>query len=162
MPRLTAAGAPAAHEPARLVTQAVGTLGGALLLAAILFPWSGHGAGSSISARRLADLALSGTVEAWVTPWLGALIYLVPLAGALLLIGTGLGGRTGVGLGAAAVALAGTVTVAAVARLPRRSATDLGAGAKLAVLGLLAAALSVGAHAWTSTHLRPPDADPTT
>lgn len=126
---------------ASLVT---GGLGGCLLLAATFLPWARHGAGSSIAARRLGDLILSGTVEAWVPRWLGVAVYVVPVAGALVLIGSGLGGRAGAAVAAAGLGPAVVVTALTVAALPRRHPFDLGTGAVLAGVGLcLGAAAAV-------------------
>jgi len=125
-----------------MVALLAGLIGGALLLGSVLLPWSGSGAGSSISARELGDLALSGTVHAWVSPWLGAAVYVVPAAGALLLIGTGLGGRLGLLVAVAALAGAGLVTVVAVWQVAAKAQLGLGSGAMLALIGLGAGALA--------------------
>ncbi len=72
----------------------------------------------------------------------GAAVYVVPVAGALLLIGCGLGGRGGALVAAAGLVPAGVVTGLTVAALPRRHALDLGTGAVLAAVGLCLGAAS--------------------
>lgn len=139
----------------RAVQVAAGVAGGALLLAATFLPWAPRGTGSSIAANRLADLLLSGTVDAWAPAWLGFCIYLVPVAGALLFIGCGLGGRAGVVTALAGLVPAAAVTVATVAALPQRDPLDIGTGAALALVGLALGAVSTTAAATDpARHLR--------
>jgi len=126
----------------RMAQLLTGTLGGGLLLVATFLPWARHGTGSGVAARRMGDLLLSGTVEAWAPRWLGAAVYLVPVAGALVLIGCGLGGRSGASTAAAGLVPATVVTVALVAALPQRHPLDLGTGAWVAGVGLCLGAAS--------------------
>lgn len=135
--------APLRH--AHAVSLAAGSAGGVLLLASTFLPWSDRGAGSAIALRRVADLVLSGTVDALVPRWAGLAIYCIPLGGALLLVGTGLGGRIGplVALAGVVVALVGTaVAVTALGRLPR---TGVGGGTVAAAAGAMLGTLGVGA-----------------
>ena len=122
-----------------------GSLGGLLLLGSTFLPWSTRGAGSAIALRRIADMVLAGTVDALVPRWAGLAVYLIPLGGALLLVGTGLGGRVGlvVGVVALLLALAGTsLAVLALDRLPR---TGVGGGTVAACCGAMLGTLGVGA-----------------
>lgn len=124
-----------------------GVVGAVLLGWSVLLPWAARGSGSSIAARRLGDLVLSGTVDAWVPPWLGVLVYLVPAGGALLLVGCGLGGRIGLLASALGLLCAGSVIVGALGAIPARNLLDVGTGARLAYGGLLAGAVSTAATA---------------
>lgn len=133
----------------------MGTAAGILLLSAVFFPWAGSGAGSSIAARRIGDLLLSGAVEAWAPRWLGLCVYLVPAAGALLLIGIGLGGRPGLIVAAAGLLPALLVTGATIAALPREGLLDLGSGAAMALIGVVLGAVSVGWAAVRTADQRP-------
>jgi hypothetical protein len=69
--------------------------GGVAIAASPLFPWAHHGVGSAISARGLADLALSGYSAPFVPLWAGLLVYLAPVGGATIIIGEGIGRRIG-------------------------------------------------------------------
>ncbi|MEJ7584107.1 MAG: hypothetical protein WKF43_08460 [Acidimicrobiales bacterium] len=140
-PRIPSQGPPDRRRTAELL---IGTVSGALLLVAVFLPWAGSGAGSSIAARRVGDLLLSGTVEAWAPRWLGFCVYLVPVAGALVLIGTGLGGRLGCLVAGAGLGPALLVTGATIAALPRRGLVDFGTGAAVALVGVVLGAVAVG------------------
>lgn len=133
---------------------ACGGLGGGLLLASTFLPWSGRGAGSAIALRRVADLVLSGTVDAFVPRWAGLTVYLIPLGGALVLIGTGLGGRVGVGTGAAGLVLAGAGTALALLALDRLPRAGVGGGTVAACAGAMLGSLGIGAG-WHA-HRTPP------
>lgn len=135
----------ARHPRAQVASLTAGSAGGVLLLASTLLPWSDRGAGSTIALRRVADLVLSGTVDALVPRWAGLTVYLIPFGGALVLIGTGLGGRLGVGVSAVGLvlALAGTaVAVTALDRLPR---SGVGGGTVAACAGAMLGTLGLGA-----------------
>lgn len=132
-------------RPVALVT---GSLGGLLLLAAALLPWSTRGAGSTIALRRIGDLVLAGTVDAWVPRWAGLAVYLVPLGGALVLVGTGLGRRAGGALAAGGVVLAVVGTAVCLSALDRLSATGVGGGTVAAVSGAMLGTVGVGTT-WT-------------
>jgi hypothetical protein len=127
------------------VSLAAGSAGGLLLVAATFLPWSDRGAGSAIALRRIADLVLSGAVDAFVPRWAGLVIYLIPLGGALVLIGAGLGARLGVGLGAAGVGLAVTGTALALIALDRLPRSGVGGGTVAACAGAMLGTLGVGA-----------------
>lgn len=119
----------------RSLSPAAGAAGGALLLVATFLPWSRGGAGSAIALRRVGDLILSGTVSAWAPRWTGLVVYAIPLGGALLLLGAGLGERTGRlvgGLGVLAAAVGGLVVLGALDRLDR---TGVGPGTVAAAVG---------------------------
>lgn len=141
---------------AQSASLASGSLGGALLLASTFLPWSDRGAGSAIALRRVADLVLSGTVDAFVPRWAGLTVYVIPLGGALVLVGTGLGGRLGVGTGAAGVVLAAAGTALAVTALDRLPRTGVGGGTVAACAGAMLGLLGVGAG-WHA-HRNPPSA----
>lgn len=115
-----------------------------LLLVATLLPWAREGTGSTIAAREVGDLLLSGTVATWAPTWLGFCVYLVPVAGALLLIGCGLGGRLGRTVAAGSLLLALVVTVTTTAALPHPGGLNLGTGAVVALLGVGLGAVSIG------------------
>ena len=59
--------------------------GGVAIAASPLFPWAHHGVGSAISARGLADLALSGYSAPFVPLWAGRRIGRVISVSGLLL-----------------------------------------------------------------------------
>lgn len=134
-------------RPARAhaVSLAAGSAGGLLLLAATFLPWSDRGAGSAIALRRIADLVLAGTVDAFVPRWAGVAVYLIPLGGALVLIGTGLGDRLGVGVGATGVVLSAAGTTVAVVALDRLPRSGVGGGTVAACAGAMLGTLGVGA-----------------
>lgn len=132
----------------RAVALALGAVGGALLLTATFAPWSGRGAGSSIALRRIADLVLSGTVDAWVPRSMGLLVYAIPLGGALVLVGTGLGGRAGAVTAGVGVVLALSGTVVAVAALDRLERSGMGPGLYLAGAGAATGIAAVATQAW--------------
>ncbi len=130
---------------AEAASLAVGSLGGVLLLASTFLPWSDRGAGSAIALRRIADLVLAGTVDAFVPRWAGLAVYLIPLGGALVLIGTGLGGRLGIGIGVAGIVLAVAGTALALVALDRLPRTGVGGGTVAACAGAMLGSLGVGA-----------------
>ncbi|HEX7132469.1 MAG TPA: hypothetical protein VF228_07835 [Iamia sp.] len=130
---------------AQTVSLAAGSAGGLLLLASTFLPWSDQGAGSAIALRRVADLVLAGTVDALVPRWAGLVVYLIPLGGALVLMGTGLGGRLGLGVGAAGIVIAVVGTAVAVTTLDRLPRTGVGGGTVAACLGAMLGTLGVGA-----------------
>jgi len=132
-----------------------GSAGGLLLLAATFLPWSDRGAGSAIALRRIADLVLSGTVDAVVPRWAGLTVYLIPFGGALVLIGAGLGARLGVGLGATGVVFAVAGTALALTALDRLPRTGVGGGTVAACAGAMLGTLGVGAG-WYAHRNRPP------
>jgi len=136
-------------QGALVTARAAGTLGGALLLGASLLPWSGRGAGSSIALVRIADLVLSGVVDAWVPRWAGLVVYAIPLGGALLLLGTGLGQRAGALVGAAGVGLGVVGAALAGVALGRLDRAGLGPGALAAAAGLALGVMAVVASART-------------
>lgn len=128
---------------AHVAHQALAAVGGALLLGATFAPWSGRGAGSAIALVRIADLVLSGAVDAWVPRATGLVVYAIPLGGALLLLGAGLGRRAGTLVAAAGVVLALAGTVLALTALDRLDRTGLGPGAVVALAGIGVGGLSV-------------------
>jgi hypothetical protein len=155
---------PPLARPRRLPTAhtaslGAGSAGGLLLLAATFLPWSDQGAGSAISLRRIADLVLSGTVDAFVPRWAGLGIYLIPFGGALVLIGTGLGDRIGLAIGVAGIVLAVTGTALALTALDRLPRSGVGGGTVAACAGAMLGTLGVGAG-WYAHRNRP--AGPTT
>jgi hypothetical protein len=138
----------------RTVLAQVGAgLGGLLLLVGTALPWSGRGAGSRLALVEVADLVLSGRLDAWAPRALGLVVYAVPLGGAVLLVGAGLGGRTGRLLSVAAVVLAATGLLLARAALTRAGAEGWGPGAVLSVVGIALGAAAILA--------RPTDRGPT-
>ncbi len=129
---------------ARTASQAIGALGGALLLTAAAAPWAERGAGSTIALHRVGDLILSGAVDAWAPPWAGLAVYTVPLAGALLLVGAGLGGRVGPAVSGGAVVLAVAGTILVVGALDQVGRAGVGPGPVLAGAGALLGTAAVG------------------
>ncbi|NLV54701.1 MAG: hypothetical protein GXY13_03710 [Acidimicrobiales bacterium] len=119
-------------------------LGGILLLVATFLPWSRRGAGSAIALRRVADLVLSGRVDAFVPRPAGLVVYAVPLGGALLLVAAGLGGRAGATAALAGVLLAGAGTALAALALVRIEGTEVGGGTALATTGAILGILGLG------------------
>jgi hypothetical protein len=137
----------------RTVLAQVGAgIGGLLLLLGTALPWSGRGAGSRIALVDVADLILSGRLDAWAPRPLGLVVYAIPLGGALLMVGAGLGGRVGRAVSVAAVVLATLGLVLARSALQRAGAEGWGAGAVLSVAGI---ALGVA-----GTWVRPPGPAP--
>ncbi|MCB1040766.1 MAG: hypothetical protein KDA94_14730, partial [Acidimicrobiales bacterium] len=63
-------------------SRTIAALGSLLVLGSFFGAATTRGVGSAIDGRELADLLLSGTVTAWIPRWVGATLYLVPLAGA--------------------------------------------------------------------------------
>lgn len=135
----------AAITRAPVASLAAGSAGGTLLLASTFLPWSGRGAGSAIALRRVADLVLAGTVDAFAPRWAGLAIYCIPLGGALVLVGTGLGGRLGPVVGLVGIVLAGAGTALAVSALDRLPRTGVGGGTVAACTGAMLGSLGVGA-----------------
>lgn len=126
-----------ARPSRRLLLGQVGAgCGGLLLLGATALPWSRRGAGSRIALADVADLLLSGRLEAWAPRAAGLLVYAVPLGGALLLVGGGLGGRIGRVVAATAVVLAAAGLLLARAALAQVGATGWGPGVIIAVAGV--------------------------
>lgn len=116
-------------------SSAAGAAGGALLLVATFLPWSRSGAGSAIALQRVGDLILTGAVEAWAPRWTGLAVYAIPLGGALLLLGAGVGQRSGRvigGLGVLAAVIGSLVVIGALDRLDR---SGVGPGTVAAALG---------------------------
>ncbi|QYG93099.1 hypothetical protein HC251_12070 [Iamia sp. SCSIO 61187] len=140
-----------------------GAVGGVLLLGSTFLPWSREGAGSAIALRRIGDLVLSGTVDALVPRWAGVTVYLIPLGGAVLLVGTGLGGRVGSVIGAVGVALAAAGTALALAALDRLPRSGVGGGTVAACAGAMLGTLGAGAgwHAHRPAVHDPRGDDPT-
>lgn len=120
---------------------------GGLLLASTFAPWSDRGSGSSIALRRVGDLVLSGAVDAWAPRWVGLVVYAIPLGGALLLVGAGLGSRRGLTVGTAGTvaALAGGVVV--VLALDRLGRAGVGPGTVMAAAGTVVAAIGLATAA---------------
>ncbi len=134
----------------RIVGRVAGTLGGVLLLGASFAPWTDRGAGSSIALVRIADLILSGAIDAWVPRGAGLVVYAIPLGGALLLLGTGLERTVGALVAATGLVLAvlgAALATLALGQLPR---SGLGPGAWASGagigLGLIAVVAGVRAH----------------
>lgn len=136
----------ACFRPQRAPTTSLvsGAVGGVLLLGSTFLPWSGEGAGSTVALRRIGDLVLSGTVDALVPRWAGVTVYLIPLGGAVLLVGAGLGGRGGSVIGAVGVALAGGGTALALAALDRLPRSGVGGGTVAACAGATLGILGAG------------------
>lgn len=151
-------GAPAARSASR----AAGAGGGGLLLVASVVPWSGRGAGSTIALHRVGDLILSGTVDAWASRWVGLVVYAVPLSGALLLVGAGLGRRRGAALSAVASIGGILATGVVLATLDRvgRAGTSTGSGAILALAGSVLGATAAVLGAVGQTVPDAPRGDP--
>ena len=119
---------------------------GLLLLVGTALPWSGRGAGSRIALVEIADLLLSGRLDAWAPRPVGLVVYAVPLGGALLMVGAGLGGRPGRVLSAVSVLLATTGLVLARAALSRAGAEGWGPGATLSAIGIALGAVATFAR----------------
>jgi hypothetical protein len=134
-----------ADAPRTVLAQVGAGVAGLLLLVGTGLRWSGTGAGSRIALVEVADLLLSGRLDSWAPRPLGLVVYAVPLGGALLLVGAGLGGRAGRALSLAAVGLAAVGTLLARAALTEAGAEGWGPGAVVAVVGVvLGAAATLG------------------
>lgn len=125
-----------------LVAPALMSFGGALLVASVFGPVASHGIGSVVSARQFADLLLGGAVEAWAPRWAGLALYLHPICGAALLLGSGVGGRLGpkIVLGGLVVSAAGQALM--IVALGGRPLTSPGWGAMAVYGGLVASGTS--------------------
>lgn len=125
---------------ARALAPVAVAAGGLLLVASFTQPWTSSGLASSLSGRALADLLLRGTVGRFVPRWAGLGLYLLPVGGGLLLLGTGLGGRVGRRLAWVGVAVAAVAGVLVAGALGWRPITRLSAAIALVVAGLVLAA----------------------
>lgn len=132
-----------------VLAQIGAAVAGLLLIVGTALPWSGTGAGSRIALVEVADLLLSGRLEAWAPRPLGLVVYAVPLGGALLLVGAGLGGRVGRAVSVVAVVMAAGGLVLARSALSQAGAEGWGAGAIVAALGVVLGTVT--------TIARPPD-----
>lgn len=139
------------EQTPRLVGHLAGTLGGALLLGASFAPWTSRGAGSSIALVRIADLVLSGAIDTWVPRGAGLVVYAIPLGGALLLLGTGLGRTAGALVSATGVLLALLGAGLALLALDRLDRTGLGLGALAAGTGIILGLVALAAQTWERT-----------
>ena len=88
-----------------LVPALATAIGGVLVVASFGLPWTSHGLASTVSGRELADLLLRGSIDALAPRWTGLALYLVPVTGALLIIGAGLGRRAGAWLSIGSLAV---------------------------------------------------------
>lgn len=142
-----------AGQRVRIVGRVAGTLGGLLLLGASFAPWTDRGAGSSIALVRIADLILSGAIDAWVPRGAGLVVYAIPLGGALLLLGTGLERTIGTVVAAIGLVLAvlgAALATLALGQLPRSGlglgALASGAGIALGLVAVVAGTRTRHAH----------------
>ena len=137
----------------RTAARIVAAIGAVLVALAAFGTWTTHGVGSAINGQELADLLLTGTVDTWVPRWVGGVFYLIPLAGACVLLGLGLGGR----VGGTVIVVAGTVAVVVsslvVAALDGRPLSQPGSGARCLWAGMvlwLIAVVLVGTAQFTA------------
>ncbi len=77
-------------RPHETALDAVQVVGGALLVGALLVPWTSEGPASSIDAHRVGALLASGVLDSLVPRWGAILIYAGPLGGALAVVAVGL------------------------------------------------------------------------
>jgi hypothetical protein len=113
-------------------------VGGLLLVASLFLTWAGRGAGSSMSLRELGDFTLGGSVSSVVDRWVGLLAYVIPLAGAAIVIGAGIESRVGSIVSRVAIVIATIFVLTAIMVVERRH-VGVGAGEVVATLGLLVA-----------------------
>jgi hypothetical protein len=130
----------AAHTRVSIIT---GAIGGLALVASTFLAWPASGAGSGLAAHRLADVLMSEAVDPWMPRWWGLAVYVVPAAGAVVMLTSGLEVGIAPVLKAVALVVAAIVTIATVVALPTRHTLDLGPGALVALAGLGFGLLSV-------------------
>jgi hypothetical protein len=111
-------------------------VGGLLLVASLFLTWAGRGAGSSMSLRELGDFALGGSVSTVVGRWVGLLAYVIPLAGAAIVVGAGIEGRPGRVVIRVAAGIAAVFLLTAIVVVERRH-VGAGAGEVVAAIGLV-------------------------
>ena len=109
-------------------------LGGALLVASMFAGWVDRGAGSSMALHAIGDLLLEGTLSATASRWFGVVVYLIPVSGAALMLGAGMGGRAERYVTRVALVVAVVMTSMGVV-LPLWKHHQLGFGQALAVAG---------------------------
>ena len=122
------------------MNDALRPLGGLAVVASMFLPWVDRGGGSTVPLRSLGDLLLAGDLGGRVPRWLGVVVYLIPLAGAIVIVADGLGPR-GRGIGVAAFVVAVVLVVMGVV-LPFVRDRRPGAGQWVAVAGVLAIGVS--------------------
>jgi hypothetical protein len=132
-----------------------GALCGLALVASTFLAWPAEGMGSGLAAHRLADVLMSDAADPWVPAWLGLAVYVVPAAGALVMVASGLDIGVAPYLKAAALVPAALFTVLAAVALSKGHPFDLGPGARLALLGLVFGLLSVLADRRCAVSRRP-------
>lgn len=112
--------------------------GAVLVISSFFLPYNDAGVGSAIAGHGLADLVLSGTISSWAPRWIGLVLYLLPLGGALVLVGLGLDatiGRVVIGLGIAVTCSVSALFAAALGNDPIHAP---GSGSWVLLCGLVA------------------------
>ena len=129
---------PRAHGSTKVATEAVAVGANLVLIASMAWSWTSRGAASAGPGYRLAAQMLSGTFDAFIGRWAGALLLVVPMcgAGALVALASNTKGSRRVRrvLGGVAVVLVGGVLFA----IRVKSIDRIGTGAWLAIVGSLA------------------------
>jgi hypothetical protein len=115
----------------------------AAVFASMFWPWTSSGSGSSVPGHRLASLILEGRADLWVPRWVGAALFLVPLAGSIGLATLVGRGRVVEIARVGAVVIAAAVSICVLAALHKLSLAGLGPGGALALFGSLAAGVCV-------------------
>ncbi|MEV4422905.1 hypothetical protein AB0L40_23435 [Patulibacter sp. NPDC049589] len=112
-------------------------LGGAaaLWLVGFFLPATASGSGSTISGRAFADLIGSGTLTVSAPRWFGAVLYLVPLAAAVLLVTLVSDHPSVVGLRLVAAAVATLAALAFAAVVADWRPARVGTGSWVAIAG---------------------------
>lgn len=122
------------------MTDAIRPLGGLAIVASMFLPWVDRGGGSTVPLRSLGDLVLAGDLGGRAPRWLGLVVYLIPLTGAITIVADGLGER-GRALGATAFGVATSLVGLGVV-LPLVRDRRPGVGQWVAVGGLVAIGMS--------------------
>jgi hypothetical protein len=120
-------------------------VGGLLLVASTFFHWAGRGSGSALTLGELGDLALGGRASSALSRWTGLVLYLIPISGALIVVGAGIDRPLGrrLSLGATIVA---AVLVTGAFVLVVGNDRGLRAGELVASIGL---ALAITGEWWS-------------
>ncbi len=127
--------------------------GGLLIVGSMFLHWAGRGTGSALTLGELGDLALGGQASAAASRWTGIVVYLIPISGALIVVGSGIRGPVGRRLTIGATVVAAVMIVGAFVLVVGND-RGLRGGELVAGVGLL----MVCAGEWLCRHAPVPSA----